>query len=153
MGAAAVLQQSQCAVKFGVCILRQRQHDVPANIGETGLLRPCQRPGGPGSRVGAAQPLQLCVIGALHAEADAVHPGLPKANQCFGCHHIGVGLQRDLSAGQGVSSLYQGADLPRGKQRRGAAAKVQGVGPTGAFGKLPQQGVYIRLRHAARPRC
>ena len=59
----------------------------PANIGETGLLCPCQRPAAPAA-VGAAQPLQLCVIGALHAEADAVHPGLPKANQCFGCHHI-----------------------------------------------------------------
>ena len=103
--------------------------------------------------MGAAQPLQLCVIGALHAEADAVHPGLPKAKRCFGRHHIGVGLQRDLSAGQGVSSLYQGADLPRRKQRRGAAAKVQRVGPAGVFGKLPQQGVYIRLRHAACARC
>ena len=103
--------------------------------------------------MGAAQPLQLRVVGTLHAEADAVHPGLPKANQCFGRHHIRVGLQRDLGTGQGGGSLYQGADLPRGKQRRGAAAKVQGVGPTGVFGKLPQQGVYIRLRHAARPRC
>ena len=69
MRAAAVPQQGQRAVKFSVCVLRQRQHDVAANFRKVRLPRPCQRLRGPGGGVGAAQPAQLRVVGALHAKS------------------------------------------------------------------------------------
>ena len=150
MRAAAVPQQGQRAVKLGVCVLRQCQHDVAADFRKARLPRPCQRLRGPGGGVGAAQPAQLRVVGALHAKADAGHARRLEAPQRFRRDNIGVGLQRDLRAGQRVGSLNQSRRLRGGQQCRGAAAKVQRVGAAGVFRQLPQQRVHVALRHAAR---
>ena len=150
MRAAAVPQQGQRAVKFSVCVLRQRQHDVAANFRKARLPRPCQRLRGPGGGVGAAQPAQLRVVGALHAKADAGHACCPEASQRLRCDNIGVGLQRDLRAGQGIGSLDQSRRLRGHQQCRGAAAKVQRVGAAGVFRQFPQQRIHVALRHAAR---
>ena len=52
-------------------------------ISETGLLRPCQRPGGPGSGVGAAQPLQLCVMALCTPKLMRFTPACTEPKQCF----------------------------------------------------------------------
>ncbi len=82
-----------------------------------------------------------------------VTPACRKPTSVSGVTTSGLASSVISAPGRGVSSLYQGADLLRRKQRRCAAAEIQRVGATTIFGKLPQQGVYIRLRHAARPRC
>ena len=125
----------------------QRQHDVPAQLGEPGLPGGAQRGGGSGGGVGTPKAAQLVVPGALHAQAQPVHPGLSEPCQPFRRHHIRIGLQRDLRPRQRVCRRQQSAHLRRGEQPRCAAAEIHGVRPPVTVCKFPQKRVHIVLRH------
>ena len=74
MGGTAFFDQLQCLVKFGLRIMGQRQHDVAADILESGAPgggKGCPRLLG---AVGTAKGAQLGVPGRLHPEGNAVHP-------------------------------------------------------------------------------
>ena len=151
MCAAALLQKRQRCVKLGITVFRQGQHNIAANFRKPGLPRPGKGLRSAPGRMGAPQPPQLGVAGALHPKADACHACRTKTRQAFRGHHIRVGFQRDFRPRQGICRCDQAFQLLRCQQRRRTAAKIQRIGPTVIFGKLPQQSVHIGLRHAPRP--
>ena len=102
-------------------------------------------------RVGAAQPPQLCIVRALHAKADARHACRPEALQRLWRYHVGVCLQRDFCAGQGLASFIKSAACS-GVISAGVPPPKYSVSGRRLFlASSPQQGVHIGLRHALRP--
>ena len=79
MRAAAVAQQRQRAVKLGVRVLGQRQHNVAADLVKPGLPRPSQRLRSPGGRVGAPNrrswaSSELCTPKLMRVTPAALNP-------------------------------------------------------------------------------
>ena len=150
MRTAAVPQQGKRSIKLGVAVLRQCQHNVAADFLKTCRPRPGQCLCGPFGGMGAPQPPQLGIAGALHAKADARHPCRAEAFQTFLHHHIGVGLQRDLRLRQRIRRRNQAFYLGRREQGRRPAAKVERIRAAVVLCKLSQQRTHIGLRHSPR---
>ena len=152
MGGTALLDEFQRFIEFGLGVMGQGQHDVPADVGEPGLLR---RPeSGPGllCSVGTSQCFQLAVPGRLHPEGDPVDSGGPEAPERFLRDGLGVCLQRDLGPGQRVGGPDETGSIGGVQQAGGPAAEIDRVrvqgGLRGKAGKLPQQGIGIFCRDA-----
>ena len=108
-------------------LLRQRVHQVEVDVGVAGILRGFHRGLGLAGRVDAAQPLQLVVVEALHAERDAIDAGGKVAVEAAVLDRAGVGFQGDLGIRgqrQALShAVEQAGDQFRREQAGRAAAE------------------------------
>ena len=153
MGGTAFFDQLQCLVKFGLRIMGQRQHDVAADILESGAPgggKGCPRLLG---AVGTAKGAQLGVPGRLHPEGDAVHPCRPDAPQALLGDGLRVCFQGDLCTGHRLCCPDEPFCLRRGEQAGRAAAEIKGVRLQGPLRckavKLPHKSLHIGIRYAA----